>query len=68
MILQILCKPQMCKIINIKHLENTTDVLQNSMKQQLKGKTVTLVEGSWSSVCNEHVTATCLQKDITSFF
>lgn len=60
--------PPSRKSISTNHLDTTTDELKNDMKQQLKDKTVTLVEYGWSNMQNEPLITTCLQTADKSFF
>lgn len=43
-----------------KHLDQVCDEMEEKMKLELDGKTVTLVEDGWSNIHNDPVVATCI--------
>jgi hypothetical protein len=49
-------------------LDTVTSQLQTTMKTEVEGKDVTLVEDGWSNVHNDPVTATCVHVNGKSFF
>ena len=49
-------------------LTETTEVMQDAMRQQLLGKDCTLIEDGWSNIHNDPVSGMCLHVENEAFF
>ena len=56
------------KTLANKHLDEVTKEIEDDMKANQKGKSVTLVEDGWSNIHNDPVIASCLNVDGRAYF